>query len=1032
MANCKKTLWLWVLILFSTPLAAQLFKAENEAKADKLSSYFFSIEVDQLKRTLINSGTQSDRSTDEWIRIALPDHLGNYKEYLIAEDPAALPEIYNAYPGNKTFKLLGVQDEHIHGVLSFSDKGFEGLILDHNAAIYLEPVAGNMHKTYVRNAEEMKSFSCTGIEDETDGRLREIKSTKRGNDNNIRTYRLAVAAAGEFSNARSNNLTTINNDLNYYVAVMNVFYEYELGIRFTRVTGNELIFTDTLTDGITPGNLGTVHNAIVSKISTSNFDIGHGFGYISSGGSGVANIAAICSNTNKGRGWSSASNNASMIDIVLHEVGHQFGARHSYYGNNGTFCSGGRSAGFGYEPGSGNSLMSYEGICPTSTATCPSTHNITPYAGTFYLHVSSMVQILNTISTATCATISNLGNDVPVVNVPANNSIPKGTPFTLIGSATDNDALTYVWEEYDTDANSVNCTTAHPDAAATSTTAPLFRSFDPSTNGNSRTFPKPSDLVNNVHTLGEILPQVTRNIKMRLTARDGKGGTNWAETTLSVVGTAGPFVLNTANTATTYSGGQNVTLTWSVANTTAAPISCSQVDILWSNDGGYNYNTILISGTANDGSQSITIPNVATTQGRVMVKAVGNYFFDVNNANITVTSGCQPKVTYLLDPSELTADAGDPSLNLNLNFGEKITAFTGTLTAANPLSPNPIKQSASSNTCSPYANSRYNLVEFYASSPGTYSFTPSPIFSLTLFSNSFTPSNICNNYITANIYDAGQGFYGYSGSASLNVGLVAAQKYVLRIGFSGTYNISFSGPGDVLQQGSVAGNFVYRYVIIKDGIIKSIDAAADLSNQGNYQAGVYTVYGLYVSSTANLSPYVNGTFSALQNALNGGTICGLLSGNTKTVTIQGCVPSTVFVTSTSNIVNTVGSLPYVLANACTGDTILFNVPANSTITLTGQTSISDYCVIDGSNVNGLTLSGGNTTRLFEIQNGGELVLKSLRLLNGSATTNGGAFWNKGIVRLSNVILEGNKQNGVAKSFTNTGSVFLSGNNQAKT
>ncbi len=382
MANCNKTLWLWVVLLFSTPLAAQLFNAEKEAKGDKLSSYFFSIDVDQLKRTLINSGTQSDRSTDEWIRISLPDHLGNYKEYLIAEDPAALPDIYNAYPGNKTFKLIGFQDEHIHGVLSYSDKGFEGMILDHNAVVYIEPIAGNLHKSYVRSTEEMKSFYCNSIESETGIRLPEINARKRGNDNNIRTYRLAVAAAVEFCDARSDNLTTINADLNYYVSVLNLFYEYELGIKFTRVTGNELVFTST--DNINPGDPITVHSQIASVVPTSNFDIGHGFGHISSGGSGIAYIGVVCSNTTKGRGWSSASNNASMIDIVLHEVGHQFGARHSFYGNNGNCSGGNRSDGFGYEPGSGNSLMSYEGNCPNpfGTATCPTTHNITPYVGT--------------------------------------------------------------------------------------------------------------------------------------------------------------------------------------------------------------------------------------------------------------------------------------------------------------------------------------------------------------------------------------------------------------------------------------------------------------------------------------------------------------------------------------------------------------------------------------------------------------------------------------------------------------------------
>ena len=43
----------------------------------------------------------------------------------------------------------------------------------------------------------------------------------------------------------------------------------------------------------------------------------------------------------------------------------------------------------------------------------------------------------------------------------------------------------------------------------------------------------------------------------------------------------------------------------------------------------------------NNGSAMVTIPNtanVATTQGRLKVEAVGNIFFDISDANLTVTS----------------------------------------------------------------------------------------------------------------------------------------------------------------------------------------------------------------------------------------------------------------------------------------------------------------------------------------------------------------------------------------------------------
>ena len=65
-------------------------------------------------------------------------------------------------------------------------------------------------------------------------------------------------------------------------------------------------------------------------------------------------------------------------------------------------------------------------------------------------------------------------------------------------------------------------------------------------------------------------------------------------------------------------------------------IGTAQVDILLSTDGGATFPHTLAGATPNDGSQAITVPDVETTQARVMVRAVGNIFFDVSNADFTV------------------------------------------------------------------------------------------------------------------------------------------------------------------------------------------------------------------------------------------------------------------------------------------------------------------------------------------------------------------------------------------------------------
>ena len=199
------------------------------------------------------------------------------------------------------------------------------------------------------------------------------------------------------------------------------------------------------------------------------------------------------------------------IDYVAHEMGHQFGAYHTFNATTSS-CSGNRSAETAVEPGSGITIMSYAGICGTTNNLAV---NSIPY-----FHAVSMDEI-NTYTTnengATCATLIATGNTAPVVNAGNDFIIPKSTFFSLTGTASDanNDALTYSWEQMDTGpAGNWNSPTGD---------APLFRSFAPVSIG-TRYFPQLSDQVRNVTTMGEILPSYGRTMNFRLTARDNRAG----------------------------------------------------------------------------------------------------------------------------------------------------------------------------------------------------------------------------------------------------------------------------------------------------------------------------------------------------------------------------------------------------------------------------------------------------------------------------------------------------------------------------
>ncbi len=105
-----------------------------------------------------------------------------------------------------------------------------------------------------------------------------------------------------------------------------------------------------------------------------------------------------------------------------------------------------------------------------------------------------------------------------------------------------------------------------------------------------------------------------------------------------------------------------------------------------------------------------------------------------------------------------------------------------------------------------------------------------------------------------------------------------------------------------------------------------------------------------------------------------------------------------------------------------GDTIVFSLPANSTITLSGsELHIGKNLIIDGSTVSGVAISGNHMSRVFEIQNfaaeTGEFIavtaaLKRLVIKEGNdlSTRGGGAVLNNGTLILAQSTVSGSTAN----------------------
>ena len=100
-------------------------------------------------------------------------------------------------------------------------------------------------------------------------------------------------------------------------------------------------------------------------IGASNYEISHlGLGQP---GGGVANLGVVGGSNKAGgcTGIPTPVGDFFAVDYVSHEMGHQFAGNHTFNGNQ-LNCSGGnRSGPTSVEPGAGQSVMAYAGICLT-------------------------------------------------------------------------------------------------------------------------------------------------------------------------------------------------------------------------------------------------------------------------------------------------------------------------------------------------------------------------------------------------------------------------------------------------------------------------------------------------------------------------------------------------------------------------------------------------------------------------------------------------------------------------------------------
>jgi hypothetical protein len=595
------------------------------------------------------------RNSPAVITLPLPD--GTFGRFSFVEAPIMAAPLAAQFPNIKTYLGQGIDDPTATARFDRTQFGFHALVLAASGTVFIDPYqrGDTTHyisyykQDYLPNPGDLMSEQ--GI---VQSAIRiphsAIKTPPSGPQ--LRTYRLALAATGEYTIYHGGTvggaMAAINTSVNRVVGV----YEREFSVRMVLIANNaNVVYTDPTTDPYTNSNgfamLDENQTTLDTVIGPANYDIGHVF---STGGGGVAGLGVVCATGQKAYGVTGSSNPVGDpfdIDYVAHEMGHQYDGNHTFNGTTSNCGGGNRNGSTAWEPGSGSTIMAYAGICGSE--------DLQPHSDP-YFHVGNFDEISAFTQLGggnACAAITNTGNNPPTVNAGPAYTIPNQTPFKLTGSATDpdGDALTYAWEQFDLGTQSPPNTD--------NGNRPIFRSFNP-VPVPYRFFPRLTDILSNTLTFGEAYPTTNRNLTFRLTARDnraGAGGVNYDEVDLTVTTTSGPFDVTSPNTAVTWPGGSNQTVTWDVANTTAAPVSCANVDLTLSTDGGVTFSNTLAAGTPNDGTQQIVVPNLNTTTARVMAQCSDNIFLDISDTNFTITLGATATPTMPATPETATPDA---------------------------------------------------------------------------------------------------------------------------------------------------------------------------------------------------------------------------------------------------------------------------------------------------------------------------------------------------------------------------------------
>ncbi|WP_396153212.1 reprolysin-like metallopeptidase [Flavobacterium sp.] len=625
---------------FWTPVNENVTAVSKIAQRESFPSNFalYSLNLEAFKTVLT---TTPDRFlAQEGVIITLPNAEGEMERFELFEASNFEPELQAQYPEIRSYVGIGIDDKKAQLRMSIDPKGVQTMIFRAGKKTeFMEPYSesGLIYASYVSSRQKGKMpFTCSTVDHSLSNRLSEEIDNQEvlGSNGVLKTFRLALSCTGEYGTFHGGAAGALAS-MNATMTRVNGVFEKDLAVRLNIIANNNLVvYTNAATDPYSPASginnwNSQLQSTLTSVIGEANYDIGHLFG-ATGGGGNAGCIGCVCVNGQKGSGITSPTDGVPAgdlfdIDYVAHEMGHQLGANH-------TFSEDIEGTGVNVEPGSGSTIMAYAGI---------TNFNVQGNSDDYFTY-RSILQIQNNLVNKACANNITLNNPALTITNGGNWTIPNGTAYILTGTnPTNNPGATFTWEQNNSATAAV--TGANSICYPTKPAGPNFRSLPPVSTPVRYMPAFNSVLNNNLTSTWESVSTIGRTMAFTLTARDNianGGQTNTVSASITVSATAGPFAVTSQNSSgVSWNQGSTQTITWSVNNTTTLTGS-SNVDILLSTDGGLTFPNVLASNTPNDGTENITVPNIASQTCRIMIKPTGNIYYALNTVPFSIGFSC--------------------------------------------------------------------------------------------------------------------------------------------------------------------------------------------------------------------------------------------------------------------------------------------------------------------------------------------------------------------------------------------------------